>query len=89
MEILFDAIHAAMSSYPGTIITVIATAYDLIKQSLTGASLYKLSEIQYPHGWESLRRSRQPENLQKGPAIKIGIIQKKLRNDMLPSDDTE
>ena len=27
MEILFDAIHAAMSSYPGTIITVIATAY--------------------------------------------------------------
>ncbi len=27
MEILFDVIHAVMSSYPGTIITVIATAY--------------------------------------------------------------
>ncbi len=27
MEILFDAIHAVMSSCPGTIITIIATAY--------------------------------------------------------------
>ena len=27
MEILFDAFRAVMSSYPGTIITIIATAY--------------------------------------------------------------
>ena len=27
MEILFSAIHAVMSSYPGMLITVVATAY--------------------------------------------------------------